>query len=330
VSWSPDDRFIALSSFDQTVWIIDVKSGKEVTRLFGHQSTVDDVDWSPDGRTIVSGGNWDQLVILWDAMTYQMLRQIKTSLFVERVAFSPNGEHIAVGQQGILSVFPSTLDINENDLVSYRVIRVGAYAIAWSHSGEYLAFGTQMSTHSYKGIPPSAYIYILNADTSAIIKEFELPWGTIAGIAWNPDDSNIAVYSSNNILTVWDTGTSRILQSMNIDKGVGLYEVGKLDFSRYGGRLAYGVAFDPTVQSRASGDRASIGVSIVVPDASVERLRSIAAMCDAPIAVTDGIATLDAAGAQAFAARIESLPAGTIPPACTADLLAVAEAIAAH
>jgi hypothetical protein len=54
-------------------------------------------------------------------------------------------------------------------------------------------------------------------------------------------------------------------------------------------------------------------------------------LCGAPHAVTEALTadTLDADDLSAFMVRVESLPDGAIPPACAADLLAVAEAMVA-
>ncbi|MBW4437803.1 MAG: hypothetical protein KME04_11750 [Pleurocapsa minor GSE-CHR-MK-17-07R] len=57
----------------------------------------------------------------------------------------------------------------------------------------------------------------------------------------------------------------------------------------------------------------------IVPHPSIERLNAIAAACDAPVAPTTDMAD--------FIAQVEALPADSIPPACAADLLAVARAL---
>ncbi len=110
-SWSPNDRFLAVSSYDGTIWIIDIEAKLRIAQLLGHQSTVSEVDWSSDGKTLVSVGNWDKLVILWDASSFQILRRIENAGFVRRVSFSPDGSRIAVAQESVLSVFPSTLPV---------------------------------------------------------------------------------------------------------------------------------------------------------------------------------------------------------------------------
>jgi hypothetical protein len=66
------------------------------------------------------------------------------------------------------------------------------------------------------------------------------------------------------------------------------------------------------------------------PDPSPARLQAIASACNAPTAATRLLtARMSDSSVQAFASAIEALPDSALPPACEADLLAVAAALAA-
>lgn len=69
-------------------------------------------------------------------------------------------------------------------------------------------------------------------------------------------------------------------------------------------------------------------LSIIVPMPSLEQLQSIANTCHAPEAVGQSLTGSNQADQLTdFVAQIEALPEDSIPPACRADLLAVAEAL---
>jgi WD40 repeat protein len=55
VCFSPNGKTMVSGSFDKTVRVWDVESGKELRELEGHSNIVTSVCFSPNGKTIVSG-----------------------------------------------------------------------------------------------------------------------------------------------------------------------------------------------------------------------------------------------------------------------------------
>ncbi|MHB8747714.1 MAG: nSTAND1 domain-containing NTPase [Aggregatilineales bacterium] len=94
--FSPDGKTL-FTGADKDIVVWDVASRKEVRRLVGHTSTVNDLALSPDGSALLSGAS-DTLAIEWDAVTGRMLRRlIGHTGAVNSVAFSPNGQTAMTG-----------------------------------------------------------------------------------------------------------------------------------------------------------------------------------------------------------------------------------------
>jgi WD40 repeat protein len=65
VAFDPQGRRIVSGSYDGTVRVWDVDSGRELACLSGHEGEVQSVAFDPRGRRIVSG-SWDGTVRVWD------------------------------------------------------------------------------------------------------------------------------------------------------------------------------------------------------------------------------------------------------------------------
>jgi WD40 repeat protein len=64
IAFSPDGKYLASGSQDNTVKLWSLESQLEVTTLQGHGHFVRSVTFSPDGKYLASGGQ-DKTVKLW-------------------------------------------------------------------------------------------------------------------------------------------------------------------------------------------------------------------------------------------------------------------------
>lgn len=97
VQLSPDEQFLALCGSDSSIYLYSYPGLELLQRLRGHQGAVSTMDFSADGRRLVSGGR-DHAVIVWDLQSGQAVFKNDTAFSqgIYQVRFSPDDRRLGV------------------------------------------------------------------------------------------------------------------------------------------------------------------------------------------------------------------------------------------
>lgn len=97
IAWSPYGRILASPSYDKTIRLWDVETGKCLRTLEGHKDRVISVAFDPAGSILASGGS-DKTVKLWEIASGKLLQTLEGHQgWVSSVAFDPAGGILASG-----------------------------------------------------------------------------------------------------------------------------------------------------------------------------------------------------------------------------------------
>jgi WD40 repeat protein len=93
VSFSPDARFLAMVSPDNTVHLWSTATSRELQELT-HDDFITDITFSPDGKFLATASS-DKTARLWDMATGKELHRLVHGDIVSDVRFSPDGNYVA-------------------------------------------------------------------------------------------------------------------------------------------------------------------------------------------------------------------------------------------
>ena len=97
VAFLPDGRHALSGSWDGSMRLWDLETGKELRRFAGHTRGINGLAVTPDGRRAVTASG-DTTAAVWDLESGRLLRRFERhSGFVESVAISPDGRQVLTG-----------------------------------------------------------------------------------------------------------------------------------------------------------------------------------------------------------------------------------------
>ncbi len=211
------------SNYGASIKLWDVETGQQLKSLEGHNSSVNSVAFSPDGKLLASA-SVDKTIKLWNVETGEQVKSLEGNAdSVLSVAFSPNGKMLASGgKENIVKLWNVE---TKQQIKSLEGHTSAVNAVAISPDNRILASGGKDKT-----------IKLWNLVTSQQIKSLEGHMYPISSIEFSPDGKTLASGSNDKTIKLWNVETGEQIKSLEVDSSV----VNSIRFSPDGKMIASG------------------------------------------------------------------------------------------
>jgi WD40 repeat protein len=223
LSWSPNDpKRLVVAKSDGSVDLVNGETGGDSKTFHAHDGQVRAIAWSPDGTTLLTGGEDQKFSVkIWDAKTESLLwAGSGDQSLLNGIAWSSDGKRFATGgEEGIATVW----DVKTGkDLSHLKGHHSDIGGVAWSPDGQRLATASADGT---------AKIWNLATNKEFMTLSGHQDW--VNDVAWSPDGKRLATASRDGTAKIWDTEWNEPLAlTGHLEKVTGLA------WSPDGGRLA--------------------------------------------------------------------------------------------
>ncbi len=106
----------------------------------GEAGSVESVEFSPDGRYLISGAKYDNSVVMWRASDGMEIWRKYTTAEIERVGWSADGQYVASASEDFLVTIFSAKDGSTVRTIEHAQ---GIDGLVWSNKGLLLATGEE-------------------------------------------------------------------------------------------------------------------------------------------------------------------------------------------
>ena len=201
VAASPDGKYLASGSNDDTVIIWDANSGQRLKTFEGHSDRVNSVCWSPDGKYLASSSD-DDTVIIWDAKSGECIRTLRGhSDWVYSVCWSPDGKYLASGSgDNTVIIWDAKSGQSLKTLEGHSE---WVLFVSWSPDGKYLASGSLDET-----------LIIWDAKSGKRLQTLKGHSDNVNSVSWSPDGKYLASGSADKTVIIWDAISGQKLKTL--------------------------------------------------------------------------------------------------------------------
>lgn len=218
------ENILASGSYDKTIKIWNIDSGKSIRTLRGHTHWVQSITFSSDGQTLVSG-SLDKTIKIWNVNTGDCLNTLKEHTGYVRAVACSSQRNILVSSAIDQAI--KIWDINTGECIkTLQGYSNCIWSVSFSSNDKIIAGGSS-----------DKLVRLWNVEDGNLIRSLSGHSEWVTSIDFSPNQNILASGSMDQNIILWDITTGRSLHYLYENNTQGIWSVA---FSRDGRTLIAG------------------------------------------------------------------------------------------
>jgi len=182
---------------DNTARVWDANSGQLITVLQGHEDSVENAAFSPDGQRVITASR-DKTARLWDADSGKLLYVLKHNRSVSHAAFSPDGQRVVTVVHFEGAFLWDSINVKFLYRLGHKSLRHAVFS----------PVGTKVVT---TGDYFNRIVSLWEAENGQLIKVLKGHEATIYHAAFSPDGQRLVTASEDKTARLWNINSGELL-----------------------------------------------------------------------------------------------------------------------
>ncbi len=232
---SPDGKYLVIGTY-KSIQLYNVETGTKIKSFQGYINWIESINFSPDGRFIVSGGNDSigNVVKVWAVPSGREVMRMEGHVnAIKSVCFSSDGKYIVSSScDGNIKIWSATSGQELRNLTGEKPSMISS--VTFSPDGKYLVSGHFNEEYAVK---------LWDFSTGVLINTFLGHVGGVKSVNFSPDGKCIVSASEDGSVKIWDIATGVCMVTRydvpNSDDWVAVTPDGRFDGTDGGMKLLY-------------------------------------------------------------------------------------------
>jgi len=201
LAFSPDGQWLASGSWDHSIKLWEVSTGKMLITLKGLEDLILSIAFSPNGLLLASGSA-DNTVKLWEVSTGQLLASLKEEgIWVSAIAFSPEGQMLAIE--------------GPNHTIKLRHLKTGKTLHSLTgHKNIINSLVFHPDGHLFATASADGTIKLWEVETGHLLKTLKGHQRDVLSLAFSPDGMILISGDAASRIKVWDVKNGQLLKTL--------------------------------------------------------------------------------------------------------------------